>query len=170
MANTSQFGCQAYRLIMRSADALGFHEREIAMTRIAATSGSVATLDTIFSTVVASCAEYRAGARQGSLPGRLAPVRAAMSHQPSHSTEHLNPPHGQAEEAIRWDLVVGVGVGAIILFTVATLIAWRFMVHREFELQARNPAQTAVSLAMSWPVEWTWRVGKPMTFAGSRTQ
>jgi len=32
--------------------------------------------------------------------------------------------------------VVGVGVGAMILFTVATLIAWRFMVHREFELQA----------------------------------
>jgi hypothetical protein len=50
---------------MRSADALGFHQREIAMTRIAATSGSVATLDTIFSTVVASCAEYCAGARQG---------------------------------------------------------------------------------------------------------
>jgi hypothetical protein len=58
-----------------------------------------------------------------------------MSHQPSHSTERLHPPRGQAEEAIRWDLVVGVGVGAIILFTVATLIAWRFMVHREFELQ-----------------------------------
>jgi hypothetical protein len=50
---------------MRSADALGFHQREIAMTRIAATSGSVATLDTIFSTIVASCAEYCAGARQG---------------------------------------------------------------------------------------------------------
>jgi hypothetical protein len=62
-----------------------------------------------------------------------------MSLEPSHSTEHLNPPHKQAEESIRWDLVVGVGVGAIILFTVATLIAWRFMVHREFELQAGGP-------------------------------
>jgi len=36
------------------------------MTRIAATSGSVATqFDSIFSTVVASCAEFCAGARQG---------------------------------------------------------------------------------------------------------
>ena len=59
-----------------------------------------------------------------------------MSLKPSHSAEHLNPPDKQAEESIRWDLVVGVGVGAIILFTIATLIAWRFMVHRENELQA----------------------------------
>ena len=36
------------------------------MTRITATSGSVAThIDTIFSTVVTSCAEFCAGARQG---------------------------------------------------------------------------------------------------------
>ena len=58
-----------------------------------------------------------------------------MSHEPSHATEHLHPPGKQAEESIRWDLVVGVGVGAIVLFTIATLIAWRFMVHRENELQ-----------------------------------
>jgi hypothetical protein len=52
--------------IMRSADALGFHGREIAMTRIAATSGSVAThFDSIFSTVVASCADFCGSARQG---------------------------------------------------------------------------------------------------------
>jgi hypothetical protein len=50
---------------MTSVDALGFRGREIAMTRIAATSGSVTTFDTIFSTVIASCAEFCAGARQG---------------------------------------------------------------------------------------------------------
>lgn len=62
-----------------------------------------------------------------------------MSHQPSHSAEHLSPPQAQAEESIRWDLVVGVGAGAMVLFTIATLIAWRFMVHRELELQAGGP-------------------------------
>jgi hypothetical protein len=62
-----------------------------------------------------------------------------MSHHPSHSTEHLTPPEKQADESIRWDLVIGIGVGAIVLFTIATLIAWRFMVHREFELQAGGP-------------------------------
>jgi hypothetical protein len=62
-----------------------------------------------------------------------------MSLEPSHSTGHLSPPHKQAEESIRWDLVIGVGVGAILLFTIATLIAWRFMVHRENELQAGGP-------------------------------
>ena len=50
---------------MRSADALGFHGREIAMTRIAATSASITTFDTIFSAVIASCADFCAGARQG---------------------------------------------------------------------------------------------------------
>ena len=51
---------------MRSADALGFHEGAIAMTRIAATSGSVATnFDTAFSSLIVHCAEFRAGVRQG---------------------------------------------------------------------------------------------------------
>jgi len=35
------------------------------MNRIVATSGSVTQFDTIFSTVVASCAQFCAGVRQG---------------------------------------------------------------------------------------------------------
>jgi hypothetical protein len=62
-----------------------------------------------------------------------------MSHHPSHSTEQMNPPQAQASESIQWNAVIGVGVGAIVLFTVATLIAYRFMVHREKELQPLGP-------------------------------
>jgi hypothetical protein len=62
-----------------------------------------------------------------------------MSHQPSHSTEQMTPPAKQAEESIQWSAVIGVGVGAIILFTVATLVSWRFMVMREKELQPLGP-------------------------------
>jgi hypothetical protein len=62
-----------------------------------------------------------------------------MSHQPSHSTEQMTPPPLQAEESIHWGKVIGVGVGAIALFTVATLVAYRVMAVREKELQPLGP-------------------------------
>jgi hypothetical protein len=62
-----------------------------------------------------------------------------MSHKPSHSTEQMSPPQAQAEESIHWSAVIGVGVGAIVIFTVATLISYRFMLHREKELQPLGP-------------------------------
>jgi len=69
-----------------------------------------------------------------------------MSHKPSHSTEQMSPPQAQAEESIHWNAVVGVGVGAIILFSVATLISYRFMVHREKELQPLGPDPIPVQI------------------------
>ncbi|HET7786930.1 MAG TPA: hypothetical protein VIR81_15560 [Myxococcales bacterium] len=58
-----------------------------------------------------------------------------MSHEPSHSTEHMAPPPLQAEEAISWFKVIGTGLGALILFAIATWISWRFMNARERALQ-----------------------------------
>jgi hypothetical protein len=62
-----------------------------------------------------------------------------MSHQPSHSTEQMTPPAAQAEESIKWSSVIGVGVGAIVLFAIATFIAFRFMEMREKQLQPVGP-------------------------------
>jgi hypothetical protein len=62
-----------------------------------------------------------------------------MSHQPSHSTEQMSPPPSQAEESIHWGKVIGVGVGAIALFTAATLVAYRFQTAREKQLQPLGP-------------------------------
>jgi hypothetical protein len=62
-----------------------------------------------------------------------------MSHQPSHSTEQMTPPPEQAEESIHWGKVIGVGVGALALFTVATLVSYKVMAVREKELQPLGP-------------------------------
>jgi hypothetical protein len=62
-----------------------------------------------------------------------------MSHQPSHSTEQMSPPQAQAEESIQWGAVIGVGIGAVVLFTIATLVAYRFQTAREKELQPLGP-------------------------------
>jgi len=62
-----------------------------------------------------------------------------MSHEPSHATEQMLPPHAQSDESIHWGKVISIGVSAIVLFTVATLIAYRFMVMREKELQPLGP-------------------------------
>ena len=51
----------------------------------------------------------------------------------------MSPPAAQAEESIAWGTVIGVGAGAIILFVVATLIAYRFQTNREKELQPLGP-------------------------------
>ena len=44
-----------------------------------------------------------------------------MSHEPSHSTEHLPPPEAQADEHISGFKVVAVGVIALIVFGAGTV-------------------------------------------------
>ena len=62
-----------------------------------------------------------------------------MSHEPSHSSEHLPPPKEQAEEAISWPRVIGVALGAVIVFTVSILIVLRILHGRERALQPFGP-------------------------------
>ena len=62
-----------------------------------------------------------------------------MSHEPSRSAEHLQPPEAQAEEGIRWFAVIGTGVGSILIFAIAIFIAWRYMNLREKSLQPGGP-------------------------------
>lgn len=69
-----------------------------------------------------------------------------MSHEPSHATEHMAPPPLQAEEAISWFKVIGTGVGALILFAIATWISFRFMNVREKALQPVGPAAPAAQM------------------------
>jgi len=59
--------------------------------------------------------------------------------QPSQSLEHLPPPPAQAEEGIRWFAVIGVGIGSLLVFTIATFVAYRYMNLREKELQPLGP-------------------------------
>jgi hypothetical protein len=69
-----------------------------------------------------------------------------MSHEPSHSTEHLPPPPAQAEEGIRWFAVIGVGVGSMLAFVIATFITYRYMNLREKALQPEGPDPVPLSL------------------------
>ena len=62
-----------------------------------------------------------------------------MSHEPSHSSEHLPPPEAQAEEAISWLKVFAVGTSALIVFTLAVLLVLRMLHARERALQPEGP-------------------------------
>ncbi len=62
-----------------------------------------------------------------------------MSHEPSQSLEHLPPPPAQAEEGVRWFAVIGVGIGSLLVFAIATFVAYRYMNLREKELQPLGP-------------------------------
>jgi hypothetical protein len=62
-----------------------------------------------------------------------------MSHEPSHSTEQMEPPPEQAEEGIRWFSVIGTGVGSILVFAIATFVVWRYLNAREKFLQPLGP-------------------------------
>jgi hypothetical protein len=50
-----------------------------------------------------------------------------MSHEPSHSTEHLPPPEAQADEHIASFKIVTVGVVALIVFGAATVWSSRIL-------------------------------------------
>ena len=63
-----------------------------------------------------------------------------MIHEPSHSTEHMSPPPEQAEEGIRWFGVIGIGVAALLVFTIGTFIVWRYLDVRQKMLQPGGPA------------------------------
>jgi hypothetical protein len=62
-----------------------------------------------------------------------------LTDQPSHATEQIAPPEAQAEEAIHWGKVIGVGVGAIVLFALSIWISYRFMYSEEKVLQPHGP-------------------------------
>jgi hypothetical protein len=50
-----------------------------------------------------------------------------MSHEPSHSTEHLPPPEAQADEHVATFKIVAVGVIALIVFGAATIWSSRIL-------------------------------------------
>ena len=50
-----------------------------------------------------------------------------MSHEPSHSTEHLPPPEAQADEHVATFKIVAVGVIALIVFGAATVWSSRIL-------------------------------------------
>jgi len=69
-----------------------------------------------------------------------------MSHEPSHATEHMEPPPEQAEEGIRWFGVIGTGAASILVFAIATFVVWRYMNHREKLLQPIGPMPVPAEL------------------------
>ena len=72
-----------------------------------------------------------------------------MSHEPSHSTEHLPPPEAQADEHIAGFKVVAVGVISLIVFGAATM--W----------SARILDRTARTLSPAGPLPVGKEIGKP---------
>lgn len=72
-----------------------------------------------------------------------------MSHEPSHSTEHMSPPPAQAEEIINWFAVIGTGLAAIIVFSIATFVVWRYLEMREKVLQPAGPAVIPAKLGQA---------------------
>jgi hypothetical protein len=62
-----------------------------------------------------------------------------MSHEPSHSSEHLPPPELQAEEAISWVKVIAIAVSAVVIFTLSVLLVLRMLNSRERALQPFGP-------------------------------
>jgi hypothetical protein len=71
-----------------------------------------------------------------------------MSHEPSHSTEHLPPPEAQADEHISGFKVVAVGVISLIVFGAATV--W----------SARILDRTAKTLSPAGPLPVGKEIGK----------
>ena len=72
-----------------------------------------------------------------------------MSHQPSHSTEHLPPPEAQADEHVASFKIVAVGVIALLVFGAATV--W----------SARILDRTARTLSPAGPLPVGKEIGKP---------
>ena len=72
-----------------------------------------------------------------------------MSHEPSHSTEHMSPPPAQAEEIIKWSAVIGTGLAAIIVFSIATFVVWKYLDGREKFLQPSGPAVVPAQLGQA---------------------
>jgi hypothetical protein len=62
-----------------------------------------------------------------------------MSHEPSHSTEHLPPPEAQAEEAIASGKVLLVGILALIVFAGAAYWSTQIWRQTRFGLEPNGP-------------------------------
>jgi hypothetical protein len=62
-----------------------------------------------------------------------------MSHEPSHSTEHLPPPQAQADEHVASFKVVAVGIVALIIFGAATVWSSRILRGTTRTLQPTGP-------------------------------
>ena len=62
-----------------------------------------------------------------------------MSHEPSHSTEHLPPPEAQADEHVASFKIVAVGVIALIVFGAATVWSSRILERTEKRLSPAGP-------------------------------
>ena len=62
-----------------------------------------------------------------------------MSHEPSHSTEHLPPPEAQADEHVASFKIVAVGVIALIVFGAATVWSSRILKGTEKRLSPTGP-------------------------------
>jgi hypothetical protein len=62
-----------------------------------------------------------------------------MSHEPSHSTEHLPPPEAQADEHVASFKVVAVGVVALVVFGAATIWSSRILSGTAKMLQPTGP-------------------------------
>jgi hypothetical protein len=62
-----------------------------------------------------------------------------MTYEPSRSSEHLPPPPAQAEEGVDWFGVIGTGIAALLVFTIATFVVHRYLNTREKALQPLGP-------------------------------
>jgi hypothetical protein len=62
-----------------------------------------------------------------------------MSHEPSHSTEHLPPPQAQADERVASFKIVAVGIIALAVFGAATVWSTRILRGTARTLQPTGP-------------------------------
>ncbi|MCA1827822.1 MAG: hypothetical protein ABR567_15900 [Myxococcales bacterium] len=74
----------------------------------------------------------------------------------------MSPPPAQAEEGIKWSAVLGVGIGSVVVFTVAILIVLRMLHAREKALQPLGPdpmplqmGQTEIGIVDQTPFDVT---------------
>lgn len=72
-----------------------------------------------------------------------------MTYEPSHATEHMSPPPEQAVEGIKWSSVLGVGIGALIVFAIAIYIVLRVLHAREKALQPLGPDPMPLQIGQS---------------------
>jgi len=62
-----------------------------------------------------------------------------MSHEPSHSTEHLPPPEAQADERIASGKVLFIGIFSLLVFGGATCWAGRIWRETRIRLEPNGP-------------------------------
>ena len=62
-----------------------------------------------------------------------------MTHDPSHSTEQLPPPDAQQDPGIHVGKIVGVALGAMLVFAAGTYWSSRIYANRSRELQPGGP-------------------------------